>query len=196
MAQRLATEYVKATLKLTEPQMQQFLKMAEDSQFQHQRVKVLGKGGQDVVLRDGAGEEVYFPFDREDGLYVCELSCRLVNPQLTSIVRKLFLAFKGEGMENRVYTGFTMMYFYSQGSVRKIIEVKQDQARIVYEYKNSLQEIEQQYRSLEVEQKIVRVKNNINHLLDARNRVSCQEDIRHIDEQLRIEAFILFTLEA
>ncbi|MCM3785816.1 non-ribosomal peptide synthetase module [Neobacillus mesonae] len=195
MAQRLATEYVKATLKLSEPQMQQFLRMAEDGHVL-QRVKVLGNGGQDIVLEDGAGEEVHFPFGRKDGFYVCELSCRLVNLQLTNMVRKLFLAFKGEGIVNRVYAGFTMMYVYSNGSVRKIIEVRDGSARVVYQHKNTAHEFEQLYHSRDIEQKILQVKNSVNQLLDARNKSLCKAEIDRIDEQLRLESFVLFTLEA
>ncbi|WP_454192318.1 non-ribosomal peptide synthetase module [Paenibacillus sp. Marseille-Q7038] len=195
MAQRLATEYVKATLKLSETQMKQFLQMAEDGHV-HSRVKVLGNGGQEIVLEDHAGEEVHFPFDRREGFYVCELSCRLVNVHLTNLVRKLFLCFKGEGIVNRVYAGFTMSYVYSKGSVRKIVEVRENQSQTVYQYKNTLQEMEDVFRMRNVEQQITKVKRSVNELLDLRNRTYNQEEIAKIDEQLRTHTFTLFALEA
>ena len=195
MAQRLATEYVKATLKLSETQMKQFLQMAEDGHV-HSRVKILGNGGQEIVLEDHAGEEVHFPFDRREGFYICELSCRLVNFHLTNLVRKLFLCFKGEGIVNRVYAGFTMAYVYSKGSVRKIVEVKENHSRTVYEYKNTLQEMEEVFRMRSVEQQITEVKQCINRLLDLRNTTYTQEGIARIDEQLRTHTFTLFALEA
>ncbi|WP_211746330.1 non-ribosomal peptide synthetase module [Paenibacillus sp. Marseille-Q4541] len=195
MAQRLATEYVKATLKLSETQMKQFLQMAEDGHI-HSRVKVLGNGGQDIVLEDNAGEEVHFPFHRREGFYICELSCRLVNLHLTNLVRKLFLHFKGEGVVNRVYAGFTMAYVYSNGSVRKIVEVKPDHSRTVYEYKNTLQEMEEVFQMRNVERQITEVKHCINKLLDLRNTTFGQEGIAKIDEQLRTHTFTLFALEA
>lgn len=195
MAQRLATEYVKATLKLSETQMKQFLQMAEDGQV-HSRVKVLGNGGQEVVLEDHAGEEVHFPFDRREGFYVCELSCRLVNLHLANLVRRLFLSFKGDGIVNRVYAGFTMSYVYSKGSVRKIVEVKENQSQTVYQYKNTLQEMEDVFRMRKIEQQITKVKRSVNGLLDLRNATCSQEEIAKIDEQLRTHTVTLFALEA
>lgn len=195
MAQRLATEYVKATLKLSEIQMKQFLQMAEDDHVLS-RVKVLGNGGQEIVLEDRAGEEVHFPFDRREGFYICELSCRLVNLQLTNLVRKLFLCFKGEGIVNRIYAGFTMSYVYSKGSVRKIVEVRENQSRMVYEYKNTLQEMEDVFRMRSVEQQIIKLKQSINELLDLRNMTYSQEGIAKIDQQLRTHTVTLFALEA
>lgn len=195
MAQRLATEYVKATLKLSETQMKQFLQMAEDGQV-HTRVKVLGNGGQEIVLEDHAGEEVHFPFDRREGFYVCELSCRLVNLHLANLVRRLFLSFKGDGIVNRVYAGFTMSYVYSKGSVRKIVEVKENQSQTVYQYKNTLQEMEDVFRMRKIEQQITKVKRSVNGLLDLRNATCSQEEIAKIDEQLRTHTVTLFALEA
>lgn len=195
MAQRLATEYVKATLKLSETQMKQFLQMAEDDHVLS-RVKVLGNRGQEIVLEDRAGEEVHFPFDRREGFYICELSCRLVNLQLTNLVRKLFLCFKGEGIVNRIYAGFTMSYVYSKGSVRKIVEVRENQSRTVYEYKNTLQEMENVFQMRSVEQQITKVKQSINELLDLRNMTYSQERIAKIDQQLRTHTVTLFALEA
>lgn len=195
MAQRLATEYVKATLKLSETQMKQFLQMAEDGQV-HSRVKVLGNGGQEIVLEDHAGEEVHFPFDRREGFYVCELSCRLVNLHLANLVRRLFLSFKGDGIVNRVYAGFTMSYVYSKGSVRKIVEVKENQSQTVYQYKNTLQEMEDVFRMRKIEQQITKVKRSVNGLLDLRNATCSQEEIAKIDEQLRTHTVTLFALEA
>lgn len=195
MAQRLATEYVKATLKLSETQMKQFLQMAEDGQV-HSRVKVLGNGGQDIVLVDHAGEEVHFPFHRREGFYVCELSCRLVNLHLANLVRKLFLSFKGEGIVNRIYAGFTMSYVYFKGSVRKIVEVRENQSQTVYQYKNTLQEMEDVFQMKKIEQQITQVKKSVNGLLDLRNATCSQEEIAKIDEQLRTHTVTLFALEA
>ena len=48
MAQRLATEYVKANLQLTELQMNQFLNSMEHL-YVHPKVKVLGSGEQDCA---------------------------------------------------------------------------------------------------------------------------------------------------
>ena len=90
MAQRLATEYVKTTLTLSETQMDEFLQAVDDPQV-HYRIKVLDNGGQEIVLEHIAGEEVHLFFEAKEGGYVCELTCRLIHPQLTLFIRKLFV---------------------------------------------------------------------------------------------------------
>ncbi|HEY2495392.1 MAG TPA: non-ribosomal peptide synthetase module [Paenibacillus sp.] len=195
MAQRLATEYVKATVQLTELQMKQFLHSAE-SYHVHSLVKVIGSGEQEIVLEDMNGEEVHLPIVCKDGVYVCELSCRLVNPRLTNAVRKLFVAFKGDGMVNRIYQGFTMMYYYEQGSVRRIAEITPKGSRLVYEYKNTVSDLEQLYQCTEAENEISLLYRDINFWLDQRNKAVSNEDITNIDEMLRLHSNKLFILEA
>ncbi|WP_440112067.1 non-ribosomal peptide synthetase module [Paenibacillus sp. QZ-Y1] len=195
MAQRLATEYVKATLKLSEPQMHQFLRMTEDGRIHH-RVKVLENGCQEIVLADVSGEEVHFPFDRLEGFYICELSCRLVNHHLTNVVRKLFTAFKGDGAVHRIYEEFTMMYVYAQGSVRKIVEQTGENTRVIYEYKNTLLELQRLFQARDVEREINRAYAEIDALLDARKDVSIPEQIHQIDVKLAHHQKRLFELEA
>lgn len=195
MAQRLATEYVNAILTLSEVQMDQFLHAAEDP-LVNSRIRVLDNGGQEIVLEDAAGEEVHLPFDRKKGIYVCELTCRLVNRPLTNVIRKLFVQFKGEGIVNRVYYGFTMIYTYYQGSVRRIVEKTDSGCRLVYEYKNTLQELENKFMTRDVEREISRVYDEINGLLDLRIQTRDQGRIGEIDNRLRILSTALFTLEA
>lgn len=55
MAQRLATEYVNATLQMTEFQMNQFLLTADTCYISH-RVKVVG-GGEQVIVLEETGEK-------------------------------------------------------------------------------------------------------------------------------------------
>ena len=142
MAQRLATEYVNASLRLTEEQMSQFIHKVYDPRVR-QRVKVLGNGGQEVVLEDEGGEEVCLPFNRNDGYYVCELSFRIEKPQLTNVMRLLFASFKGTGMVTRIYNGFMMMYYYQDGRVRKIVEYSRDSYKLVFEHKKTTQQLQQ-----------------------------------------------------
>ncbi|MFB5763386.1 non-ribosomal peptide synthetase module [Paenibacillus medicaginis] len=195
MAQRLATEYVNAILTLSEVQMDQFLRAAEDP-LVHSRIKVLDNGGHEIVLEDAAGEEVHLPFDRKKGMYVCELTCRLVNQPLTNMIRKLFVRFKGEGIVNRVYYGFTMIYTYHQGSVRRIVEKTDSGCKLVYEYKNTLQELQHKFLTRDVEREIIRAYDEINRLLDLRIRTRDHERIGEIDQRLRTLSAALFTLEA
>ncbi|GIP22434.1 MULTISPECIES: non-ribosomal peptide synthetase module [Paenibacillus] len=195
MAQRLATEYIKASLRLSEVQMAEFVHRIGDPHVR-QRIKVLDGGGQEVVLEDDQGEELHLPFDRKDGYYICEASFRLVNPPITNVMRRLFAAYKGTGIVNRIYNGFVVMYHYEEGRVRKITEYNGDTPKIVFEYKNTVEELQRLYRSNEVEMEIHRIQRGINELLDLRISVKDEPSINEIDTQLRLYTQRLFALEA
>ncbi|WP_178021162.1 non-ribosomal peptide synthetase module [uncultured Paenibacillus sp.] len=194
MAQRLATEYVNASMRLTEVQMSQFVHKVYDPHVR-QRVKVLDNGGQEVVLEDDGGEEVHLPFERVDGYYVCEMSFRLEKPHLTNVMRLLFAAFKGSGMVTRIYNGFMMMYYYQEGRVRKIVEYSRESYKLVFEYKDAAAELQQIYRNNDVELEITRIRKDINALLDERF-IAGEADVDRIDDQLRHCSRRLFVLEA
>ncbi len=195
MAQRLATEYVNASLSLSEVQMSQFIHKVYDPHVR-QRVKVLENGSQEVVLEDDGGEEVHLPFDRRDGHYVCELSFRLEKPHLTNVMRLLFAAFKGTGMVTRIYNGFMMMYYYQDGRVRKIVEYSRDSYKLVYEFKDTLGELQRIYRNNDVEREIESIHVTINNLLDRRLAISDPKAVDEIDDGLRDCTRQLFVLEA
>lgn len=195
MAQRLATEYVNASLRLSEVQMSQFIHKVYDPHVQ-QRVKVLENGDHEVVLEDDGGEEVHLPFDRRDGYYVCELSFRLEKPHLTNVMRLLFAAFKGSGMVTRIFNGFMMMYYYQEGRVRKIVEYSRDSYKLVFELKDTAGELQRVFHNNDVEQEIVMIHKNINSLLDLRFVSGNRDQITQIDDELRQYSRRLFVLEA
>lgn len=195
MAQRLATEYVKATLQMTEFQMKQFL-LTADTCFISHRVKILGGGEQEIVLEEAGGEEVHLSFQQRGSIYVCTLSCRIVNPHLNNAIRKLFVTYKGTGTVNRIYQGFTMVYVYENGSVRRVSEVTPVGSKLVYQHKHSLAEMLRLYKSDAVEQEIESLRANIDLLLDQRNRVCRNEEIQEIDRNLARITRKLFELEA
>lgn len=195
MAHRLATEYVNATMQMTDVQMNQFLQSTMTSQVNF-RVKVMDGGGQEIVLEDESGEEVHLPFERKDGFYVCELSCRLVTLQLTNTVRKLFSAYKGSGKVNRIYRGFIMSYDYHEGNVKRIAQLAEDACSLVYEYKNTTGELQRLFNSNETEREIESIHQNINDLLDQRIAALTASVIESIDTQLRQYNQRLFVLEA
>lgn len=195
MAQRLATEYVNASLRLSEVQMSQFIHKVYDPHVR-QRVKVLDNGGQEVVLEDDSGEEVHLPFDRKDGYYVCELSFRLEKPHLTNVMRLLFAAFKGSGMVTRIYNGFMMMYYYQEGRVRKIVEYSRDSYKLVYEHKDTVGELQRIYRNNDVEREIEQIHREVNVLLDQRFVAQDSAALQRIDGELRKHTRRLFVLEA
>jgi hypothetical protein len=196
MAQRLATEYVKARLQLTEEEMSRFVRFFGDQHIRLQ-VRVLDGGNQELVLEDDAGkEEIRLTFERQDDLYVGQLSCRLVYPKLTNAMRKAVSMFKGDAVVNRIYPNYTMIYYYVHGAVHKIIESSKGKTRVVFEWKDTLGQLEKQFVSLAVEQEIANTQNAINELLDLRNQAKHAEEIAAIDERLKQHTRMLFVLEA
>ncbi|MBD2844638.1 non-ribosomal peptide synthetase module [Paenibacillus sp. IB182496] len=196
MAQRIATEYVKACLRLTEEEMSRFVRFFGDQHVRLQ-VRVLEGGNQELVLEDEAGkEEVRLTFERQKDVYVGVLSCRLVHPKLTNALRKAMSMFKGDAIVNRIYPSYTMIYYYTGGAVRKIVEQSRGAARVVFELKDTIGELERRFRSTGVEQDIVRIKQAINELLDLRNQTQHARELAAIDDRLRKHAQALFVLEA
>ncbi|AIQ31997.1 non-ribosomal peptide synthetase module [Paenibacillus sp. FSL P4-0081] len=195
MAQRLAMEYVNATMQMTEFQLNQFLLTADTSYISH-RVKILGAGEQEIVLEEAGGEEVHLSFERKGGIYIGSLSCRVVNPHLINAVRKLFFMYKGTGTVNRIYKELTMMYYYEGGSVRRISEVRPGGTKLIYQHKYSLVEMMSIYKLQTVEQEIEQERRKINSLLDLRNTCQQEAAISEVDEQLRLATYRLFQLEA
>lgn len=195
MAQRLATEFIKARLLLPESQMSKFLQHIHDPRIRC-RVRVLDGGSREIVLEDESGEGVCLPFDRRRNLFVCELSCRLVNPRLTHLVRQLFVTFKGDGMIRRIYPGFVMLDFYADGSVRRIIELAGSASRLVFEHRDQVPELEYRFRTTDIEKEIEQIRLRVDLLLDRRRSgISAEEKLR-IDRLLHKEARRLFILEA
>lgn len=195
MAQRLATEYVKTCLHLTEAEMSKFMDFLAAHQV-NPKVKVTENGSQEVVFQDEAGQEVSLSFERKHGAYICQGSCRLSNPKLANLMRKAVAQFKGDAIVNRIYAAYTMKYVYKQGSVVQITEITPDRQKVVYEYKDTLGQLEQLFQQKHVEHEIMRVHAQINDLLDERNRSVAADVKRNIDEQLKKLTQKLFVLEA
>lgn len=161
------------------------------------QVRVLDGGNQELVLEDDAGkEEIRLTFERQEDLFVGELSCRLVYPKLTNAMRKAVSMFKGDAIVNRIYPNYTMIYHYVSGAVHKIVESSKGKSRLVYEWKNTMGQLEKRFTSLTVEQEIAFNQNAINELLDLRNQAKQAEEVAAIDERLREHAKKLFILEA
>lgn len=193
MARRLATEYVKASLQLTEAQLTRFL---QSLALYSVGVKVLENGNQEVVLEDGQGDEITFLFEKQGNRYVCVTSCRLVHPKLTQVMHKLVATFRGEAVVNRIFSGFTMTYYYEDGAVRKIEERKQQESRIIYEHKDTVRDLQKMFQKNGVELRIDSLQKQVNMLLDERNQADSTELLQHIDAHLSRLAHQLFILEA
>lgn len=196
MAQRIATEYVNASLQLTPEEMAGFVRFFEDQHVRHQ-VRVLENGNHEMVLEDDAGrEEVRLTFERQQDRFIGSLSCRIIHPKLTNAMRKAVAAFRGDAVVNRIYPSYTMTYHYVQGNVRKIVEQKSNEANVIFEFKNTIGQIETAYRAMNIEQEIQAVQGAIDQLLDLRNQSGDREQIRLIDERLTSYTKQLFMLEA
>ncbi|MFC5468334.1 non-ribosomal peptide synthetase module [Cohnella suwonensis] len=196
MAQRVATEYVNASLTVTETEMPKLIALCEVQQLRLQ-VFVLDNGNQEVVLEeDAGGEAIRLRFERINGQYRCVLTCRVVQPKLTNALRKLVSTFKGDAVVNRIYNGFTMIYHYIQGSVVRIVEDAGAQLKTVYEYRDTVGKLESQFQSCLVEEEIGRLRGSVNELLDLRNQTKEAALLADIDQRLKYHSRMLFTLEA
>lgn len=196
MAQRVATEYVNASLILTETEMPILFSICETQQLR-QQVFVLDNGNHEVVLEDDAGgETIRLTFERFRGNYVCALSCTVVQQKLTDTLRKLVASFKGDAVVNRIYPGFTMVYHYLRGKVVRIVEIKGEHIRTVFEHKDAIGLMESRFKLCSVEEEIAIVKQAVNELLDQRNAQSDAARIAEIDERLEHHSRLLFALEA
>lgn len=195
MAQRLATEYVKACLTLSESEFSQFEHMLSSHGIVF-HVKVFENGNQQLDFHDDSGEEVVLSFQRRAGMYISEGSYRITTMPLANLMRKAVAAFKGDAIVNRVYSNFTMVYYYERGSVVKIVEMNELTQKVIYEFKNSVGRLEQLYQEQLVEQEISQIKERINALLDQRIQLenkSCQTEV---DRQLTDLTHQLFVREA
>ncbi|WEK55338.1 MAG: non-ribosomal peptide synthetase module [Candidatus Cohnella colombiensis] len=196
MAQRVATEYVNASMTLTEAEMPRLISLCGTQQVKLQ-VFVLDNGNQEIVLEeDVGGEFIRLSFERMNGQYHCELSCRVVQPKLTNTLRKLVSSFKGDAVVNRIYNGFTMIYHYAQGAVIRIIESIEDRERIVFEHRDTVGLLEAQFKKNAVEHEIVHLRGAVNELLDIRNQTKDPQQLMEIDRHLANHSQKLFALEA
>ncbi|MDQ1912367.1 non-ribosomal peptide synthetase module [Paenibacillus sp. GD4] len=195
MANRLATEYVKTCLQLTEAEMAKFIQLFVDHGAALQ-VKVLENGNQEVVLLDDAGQEVVLSFERKMNLYVCQGTCRITNRKLVDGMRKAVSAFKGDAVVHRIYSSYIMEYTYKYGAVVRIVEKRAEGEKLVFEYKDTLGQLEQLFRKNEVEQEIQAIHAQINSLLDLRNEFGDDAVREQIDGRLKKLTHRLFVLEA
>jgi len=124
------------------------------------------------------------------------LTCRVVQPKLTNALRRMVQIYHGDAVVNRIYAGFTMVYHYRQGAVVRIAECRDGAVRTVFEHRNSLGLLEEQFRLRSVEEEIESLKQAVNKLLDQRNSLLQAAQASAIDERLRYYSRMLFALEA
>lgn len=198
MARRLETVYVKTCLKLTEAELLEFIDLfAVQNQWMSLQVKVYDNGNQEVVIQDFDSKDcIKLQFERKDHAFVLTEPCRFINVKLANLMRKALCQYKGDALVHRVYPDCVMEYHYMQGSVIKIVELKDGEQHLVYEYKNRLGKLEQQYLMLQAEAEIQVLKFEVDRLLDMRYGEDNSEAIQKIDSKLQEAAKQLFLLEA
>lgn len=194
MAQRLATEYVKTCLQLTEVELSKFINKFSEYGVTLQ-IHVLENGNQEVVFQDDKDQEINFSFEQESGNYVCSGNCRLRDTRLVNLMRKAVTEYKGSATVNRIYTNYMVVYQYERGAVVRIEEVKNGSRKLIYQYKDTLGQLEQIFLSQTAEQEIESIRGQINHLLDIRNDLKETMILADIDERLRKLTHRLFILE-
>ncbi|MEK8131324.1 non-ribosomal peptide synthetase module [Paenibacillus filicis] len=195
MANRLATEYVKTCLQLTEAEMNSFIRMFKDHGASMQ-IQVLENGNQEVVLEDDAGQAIVLSFERHMNMYICQGTCRIHNKNIVNAMRKAVALFKGDAVVHRIYEGYKMIYTYKQGSVVKITENTDAAEKVVYEYRDTLGQLERLFHKNEVEAEIGSIRGQINQLLDLRNEQQDEGLREQIDGRLNKLTHRLFVLEA
>jgi hypothetical protein len=193
MAQRLATEYVKAFLQLSRNQLDQLIKIFSE----HLSDLIVEEKPNAVHLsfRDYEAK-VTLAFKKMGIHYVCQHPYRIQNHTLANLMRQVVSTFKGDAIVNRIYSNYVMVYHYNHGSVVKITEVKDSHERLVYEFKNKALELQTLFDKTGVEEQIRFIRHEINRLLDLRNDADQSTKPSQIDEQLKMLSHQLFVLEA
>lgn len=195
MAMRLATEYVKTYMQLTEAEMAKFIQLFAEHQASLQ-VKVLENGSQEVVLEDDANAEIVLSFEKVGQDYVCQGRCTFLNRKLVNAMRQAVSLFKGDAVVHRMYVGYTMIYTYQRGSVVKIVERKGAAEKVIFEYKDTAGQLELLFRKQETEREIATIRSQVNALLDLRNTTREFAVRGQIDLRLSQLSHRLFVLEA
>lgn len=196
MAKRIATEYVSASFELSGSELQTFIGLMEEQQL-HLQILVLENGNQTLLIEDVAGHEgIRMTFERQADQYVCQISCTIIQLKLTNALRKAVSVFRGDAIVNRKYSTYTIQYHYKQGKVGLIVEISNSGSRIVFQKKDTVQQLQHLFHRNMVESEIKLLHQHVDGLLDQRNRASSHEALAEIDEQLQQITNKLFRLEA
>lgn len=195
MAQRLATEYMKAVLEVTPSELEEFVRLFEDGNFPV-KAKVLDRGDREIILFDRE-DEIPLAFKNMGNYFELAGSYRISDYELAGIMRVALKKFKGFAIVHRIYTNFTMVYHYENGVVTKIAEKIGERERVIYQFRQLASELEALYKCNEAENQIFKLKEEINLLLDSRIlHVQHEETVQVIDQKLKELARRLFILEA
>lgn len=196
MAKRLSTDYVHASLQLTETEMNSFITRLTDSSLQV-NVMVYDNGNQEIGLYEQDSEEqILLPFEKKQNEYVVsDYSFRLKSFRLAEVFRQALIKYKGEADVHRIYGSSTIIYEYRNGKVMRITERIGKRIRKIYENKNWYGELRKMLMKQDVEKQIEHVRQKIDQLLDQRRKAVKTKQKSAIDEELRSRVKQLFILE-
>ncbi|MED0735899.1 non-ribosomal peptide synthetase module [Aneurinibacillus thermoaerophilus] len=195
MAQRVATEYKKLVLELSTWQLQSFIEMFQCAEFETE-VRVYDNGEKEIVLFDRE-KEIPLSFKLIGNMYTFEGRYTIRDAKLANQMRQAVRRFKGDAVVYRVYPTYTMIYHYKEGKVMKIIERKGDSETLVFEYRDTVGDLQRLYEAQGAEDQIAWLRVHIDQLLDFRNqRQAAHLPTEEVDRQLATLSHQLFVLEA
>jgi hypothetical protein len=194
MIQRSATEYIKASLVLTEHDLTRLEQWF--AEYGAACLSVPADGQQrSLEFRLDGNEPLLLQFRRADGMFVSKGSYRFRTQTMADMMRRALSAFKGDGVVSRMYADCAIESIYERGSVVKIIESKGWERRVIYDYHNLAGQLERLFAANRVEREIAIARNAINALLD--RRLTAEEaELADIDRELSGWRHRLFVLEA
>lgn len=195
MAQRVATEYKNVVLELKPTELQYFITLFSNSEF-NPEVRIYENGEKELVLNDN-GEEIPLSFKWSGSCYHFEGDYIIRNLKLANQMRLAVRKFKGTAVANRIFPGYTMIYTYRGGKVIRIIEEKKGVLTLVFEHKDTAGALQRLYESRGAEDEIAWIRLYIDQLLDLRIRNDALNmTTKKIDVRLLELTQQLFVLEA
>lgn len=195
MANRIATEYRCMELDLDHHQFQMFTKLFESSQCRTE-VRIYENSDPEFILFDEGNEKIPLTFKKVGAHFKYQGSYKIRNWKLAHAMQKAIRDFKGAALVHRIYDKQTIEYHYQNGIVQRIIEMKDNNRRLIYEYKDTLDKIKRLFTEQVVEDHIAWIKLQIDMLLDKRQQTKEKQEQENIDLQLKNLSKELFINEA
>jgi len=191
MAQRVATIYKQIKLQLSPHLLKSFLEVFDHDHASTQ-FRVYDNGDTELILSD-QGNEIPLVFHPLGPLLIFEGSFVMKDLKLANTMRKAVQLGKGSAIVHRLYQNHIMEYHYENGYVAKIQEIRGDNVRLVFEYKNTTGFLNRLFAERGVEDQIEWVKLQIDMLLDLRLKTN---NPLSIDQQLQTLVRELYLFEA
>jgi hypothetical protein len=197
MAARLATEYKHFELDLDDQQLEEFMLLLRSFGFKTKaRIFENGDSGDAEISLYDHGQEIPFMFKKVGNHYKIEGSALTIKDwNLAHTLQKALRQFHGHALAHRIFVGHRVEYYYRHGKVVHIKELQNGEEKLIYQYKDLMLELKYMLADQNIEQRILVLKQQVDHLLDQRNQL-INGQTETIDNQLRKLSKQLFILEA